>query len=337
MTGNMGCWRGMNPERDARIDYLKGVAIVCMVYGHCIGMVLSGGIHEAIYLWHMPLFILLSGWCFYYYKDETLNKVLVKRTIKLFCPMIIWGAIDFLLEGFLGIEEFSIAQFISTCFTGHMWFITVTIACNAILAVTLKIVRNDKQLVIIHVSILILIITGVYFFNHVDELLYFYPFYIIGFYLHKYGQYIGLRKIIGCLSILFIMTWASFGTDFYYGVSGALVTYVRNGMLFELLMVYVIKIGAVAIAIVVADWLRVSFSAKRMCLIGTKTLQIYTIHWIFYSILRFVINKWGHMDDISTILYVCVISPLCTWGIIVFIMRISNYASNVYNAHCDLY
>lgn len=57
-------------QRDTRIDFLKGIAILLVVLGHIIdGNMAQGVIHgewlnylyNAIYLFHMPLFFVLSG------------------------------------------------------------------------------------------------------------------------------------------------------------------------------------------------------------------------------------------------------------------------------------
>lgn len=52
-------------KRDLRIDSLKGLLIICVVIGHVIGnfdrSLLSQKVYDFIYMFHMPLFILISG------------------------------------------------------------------------------------------------------------------------------------------------------------------------------------------------------------------------------------------------------------------------------------
>lgn len=45
--------------RNNNIDIIKGIAIILMVYGHTFGMA-----KDYIYLFHMPIFIFISGYCF---------------------------------------------------------------------------------------------------------------------------------------------------------------------------------------------------------------------------------------------------------------------------------
>ena len=52
-------------KRDLRIDTIKGILIVCVVLGHVIGnfdaSYLSQRVYDFIYMFHMPLFIFISG------------------------------------------------------------------------------------------------------------------------------------------------------------------------------------------------------------------------------------------------------------------------------------
>ena len=45
--------------RNNNIDIIKGIAIILMVYGHTFGVA-----RDFIYLFHMPVFIFVSGYCF---------------------------------------------------------------------------------------------------------------------------------------------------------------------------------------------------------------------------------------------------------------------------------
>lgn len=59
----------MNKQRLSYWDTLKGLLIILVVLGHC-GTALSGGLLSAIYAFHMPLFIVVSG---YFSKKQNTN------------------------------------------------------------------------------------------------------------------------------------------------------------------------------------------------------------------------------------------------------------------------
>lgn len=81
--------------RDIKIDIVKGICIILMVVGH------SGVpkiMHDAIYMFHMPCFFIVSGWLF---KEKYLYSVwkFVKRRINmLWTPYVKWGIIYLLLS-----------------------------------------------------------------------------------------------------------------------------------------------------------------------------------------------------------------------------------------------
>ena len=61
-----------NQER-AYINVVKGIAVVLMIWGHCIQYsskgsfdVFSHPIFQGIYSFHMPLFMLISGYLFWF-------------------------------------------------------------------------------------------------------------------------------------------------------------------------------------------------------------------------------------------------------------------------------
>lgn len=51
----------INSSRSTYWDTVKGVLILLVVFGHC-GTALGSGLLSAIYAFHMPLFILVSGY-----------------------------------------------------------------------------------------------------------------------------------------------------------------------------------------------------------------------------------------------------------------------------------
>ena len=83
--------------RDHRIDFIKGVLMWCVVYGHIINVLLGGISHPPIWLhtfvrtFDMPFFMILSG----YFLKKSLGKrsgcgVLVDRVTMIFVPIVIW-------------------------------------------------------------------------------------------------------------------------------------------------------------------------------------------------------------------------------------------------------
>lgn len=83
-------------DRDINIDIIKGIGIILMVGGHC-GMPFT----HFIYLFHMAIFFMASGYCFSASNSETMQSVFnfVKRKFKgLWFPYVLWMAVFTLLH-----------------------------------------------------------------------------------------------------------------------------------------------------------------------------------------------------------------------------------------------
>ncbi|MEJ2468340.1 MAG: acyltransferase family protein, partial [Campylobacterales bacterium] len=71
-------------KRLIELDAIKGVAIILMVYGHITYLgnlkALQGDIKAFIYTFHMPLFLLISGYLFTF-QTERVNRM--TKTIRM--------------------------------------------------------------------------------------------------------------------------------------------------------------------------------------------------------------------------------------------------------------
>lgn len=85
-------------QRDIRLDSIKGLLIILVVLGHLIGHnhedVINERISIFIYTFHMPLFVLLSGY-FSRIKNDRIS--LRNDILKLAMPLCIFQAINALL------------------------------------------------------------------------------------------------------------------------------------------------------------------------------------------------------------------------------------------------
>lgn len=78
-------------ENNARISYIdnaKGILILCIILGHIYTG--GGGIHELIYVFHVPAFFIISGILFNYSKtlEKPFVSVLKKKIKNILVPLI---------------------------------------------------------------------------------------------------------------------------------------------------------------------------------------------------------------------------------------------------------
>ena len=103
----------MAKKRNSYLDFVRGIAIYCVLWGHCIqyGMVNGGNFFENpifkfIYSFHMPMFMLISGYLFYdSAKTKNISKLLVTRLWSLGIPLFVWGCVPKILKWILTINK----------------------------------------------------------------------------------------------------------------------------------------------------------------------------------------------------------------------------------------
>ena len=78
----------MYKQRIAYIDLVKGIGILCVLFGHLIPN--DGIVKPAIYSFHMPLFFILTGILL---KKESIQIKVSKKFHQVFIPYIVWGLI----------------------------------------------------------------------------------------------------------------------------------------------------------------------------------------------------------------------------------------------------
>ena len=88
--------------RDPYWDIVKGIAILLVILGHAVFAVYGheNSVHEFIYSFHMPLFMVVAGRFFYStLKRRTTIGIIRSKFIQLILPILVIGLIDFLFFG----------------------------------------------------------------------------------------------------------------------------------------------------------------------------------------------------------------------------------------------
>ena len=118
--------------RDEFFDFIKGYAMWIVVFGHTLGMYNSEGsaidLGNAITMFHMPLFMVVSG--YFFYPSVTRHKCwefIRGKFIHLYLPSLCWGVFSAVLIGANKImkhKELDPEYFFGLITTG-LWFLTV--------------------------------------------------------------------------------------------------------------------------------------------------------------------------------------------------------------------
>lgn len=131
------------------IDFLKFFAIFSMLLGHSVEQTSADlfwdhPVWEAIYAWHMPLFIFLSGFFFRSSLRKDFGTLAVDKLRRLGVPSISAFAVQaavMLIAGVTAVAD--ISELSLNGFINSVWFLKCLLLCILIMYPLCKLVRND--------------------------------------------------------------------------------------------------------------------------------------------------------------------------------------------------
>ena len=181
-----------NQER-AYINVVKGIAVVLMIWGHCIQYssesafnVFDHPVFQGIYSFHMPLFMLISGYLFAFsFRKRDLKTLLVRRTQSMLQPIVFASMLNAFLAKLPTLLLYRTIRLTNgELFTGlySLWFLWCVLSASTAVAIAGKAARNSWQQLLY--MILGVFLVALFPENHYH--LYMYPYFVAGFY---YGMY----------------------------------------------------------------------------------------------------------------------------------------------------
>ena len=163
-------------KRDLTIDTLKGFLVLLVIFGHLIGSLkVSGGeaIWNLIYTFHMPLFVLISG---YLSKREKLNVATILK------PLLAFQLINVLTLSVLG-HEFTYTYVLIPYWT--LWYLLSLVFWRIILKYTPDSLLNRPN-VYLSITIIAALMIGVILpygrILSIQRTITFLPFFLMGYY-----------------------------------------------------------------------------------------------------------------------------------------------------------
>ncbi|MBE6837413.1 MAG: hypothetical protein E7509_05435 [Ruminococcus sp.] len=295
--------------RNSQIDIIKGIGIILMVGGHC-GMPFT----HFIYLFHMPLFFLMSGYLWKDPKEYSFSSSFdfLKRKLKgLLLPYFLTNAVFTLFNNVfinVGIYDESIsvlsfaeviadiiksACFLSTTKLGAAtWFYRVlffVVLCQYIMC---NIKRDRKFKRVISISFLIVVIIGMTIIQFKATLLYnvllkcglvpffggFYAF-MLGVFIRQYkiDDLVNKRKIFSfIIALVGLIVLNSFGT-----------VNLDKGQIINIFFFTLSTLLGWALLLVISHYVR-GFIKKSICYISQHSVWIISLHFLSFKLVSFV-------------------------------------------------
>lgn len=178
------------------INVVKGAAIFLMLWGHCIQYCAKDGlsyfrnpVYHFIYSFHMPLFMLISGYLFYYsFRKRNLKDLLEHRMRGMLQPIVMATILNNVIILFL-IYALSdrVDILYGRLFQGiseDLWFLWAVLYCSLLVGFFCKLTDKPvlQLLLILFGSFIILLVPQ---WNYT---LFMYPYFVAGFYCGRYPE-----------------------------------------------------------------------------------------------------------------------------------------------------
>jgi len=257
-------------QRKWNLDNIKGVLIICVVFGHLLEldlrMDLNRYLYTFIYLFHMPVFIFVTGY---------LSKISIKRTVKnMLYPYMIFQLLYLLFANLVLKDEVQI-QFITPYWImWYLWAITIwSLLCSILQGKS----NSNKIFIIIAMIVLSLVIGYIPEIGRklsLSRVIVFFPFYLAGYYWKERNlkgmRYIAIILLFAIL-ILCGICYQKIDRNWLYEATG----YARSnyGLSFRSF-----HIGVAFICIFILFQIAPNKKIWGLSMIGKNTLSIYLLH-----------------------------------------------------------
>ncbi|OAI24680.1 hypothetical protein A1351_17595, partial [Methylosinus sp. R-45379] len=281
--------------RDLGLDFIKGVLILLVVFGHSIQWIVhagtedywADGLFKAIYLFHMPAFIAVSGYLAASRIDAatSLRQFLFRRTLPMLLAMAVWAGIlawPNLARAYVGLET-HVRSDVWRDFLGSFWFLwAVVVGSAGAFAATRFGAYERAALLLIAAALLLAPLPD--FPRSVIR--YTAAFYLVAFLAGRAG--VTIRSIPPRIAVAAgaaaAVGWLFWTQDTYIYNNG--FAYWRPGVASHLAVMLPVSIAAtlafLRAAVALHDRIAHSAAARTMVAVGGMTLEIYLMQTVAF-------------------------------------------------------
>lgn len=271
--------------RNERIDNLKGILMVLVVFGHFLELIMDQGwtkyVYELIYSFHMPFFVFISGY-FYKFNFEKIIR-------NLLFPYIVFQVL-YILFARLVLKDFQILQFYSPYWL--LWYLFAMILWSFMILLFPR-GKIVKDFISLFIAFLICLAAGLT--NNfgrefsLSRILVFFPFFLLGncysgWKKKSIGQawqnkFYKIQKIIAFIAILVIIPYSFIMLRLYTGIKNTwfyeALCYEKDGSGITFRMIHIlIALCVILIGITFMPNKKIRFLSKA----GENTMQVYLLH-----------------------------------------------------------
>lgn len=311
-------------KRNPYIDIVKAILILLVIIGHSIQygsganyikkeLFFNNYIFKFIYSFHMPLFIMISGYLSYNSINKNKFKDILKSKIStLIIPIIIW-TIPVLLMKYN--EANTIREFIKLCirtFSTNLWFLWSLFYINILVKLINKYFKDNIFIYTLIFLITFILPNEIIFKQFTIQFYlysYMYLYFIIGYlikkhnYLDKLNKFINNKTLI-INTIILILLLIPMNKETYIYTTGMNIINNYKQILIDLYRFLIGLIGSTEVLLLTNKFTnKINNKLKdKLLYLGKNTLGIYIISSIIHPFILPLITK--KLDNINYLLMI---------------------------------
>lgn len=314
------------------VDILKGIAIILVIIGHSV-IWFPINLHdinwcnyffEFVSISHMPLFFLVSGFCFSY-KNKTYKEHIKSKVFRILIPYIVFSVLDLfpriLLQKFVN-RPTNLEDGIRKVFLngGEYWFLYVIFIIFVIYPIIYKfLISKNKK--ILNAG-LIIVLTSIQFVNFtniflINKVMHYLLFFVLGNFIKEY--FLELEKIQNKINfkINFILGLIIFSVMIAYIIN---LKYIEN---YTILVILAELIGCYFWFLIAKCIIKANNMLKNLFVsCGKYSLQLYLFNGYLLVVSRVLIVNVLKITNPFIIIFANTFIPICvTLLVIKFIIN----------------
>lgn len=279
-------------ERNYLLDNLKVILIFFVVFGHTIEYYIKDSkllmtLYIFIYIFHMPLFIFISG-----YLSKNFYKMKRKAVKNLLIPYIIFNMIWYTAV-YIGTKK---AMFTVMYPGWTLWYLLSLFFWRIILKYIVKI--KNILLISFIVGIIVGVIPTINGYLSISRTIVFLPFFLLGYYTKEehFDKLRNINKLFAFIGIalflfiaIFVVNYNVVDYKFLYNSYSfsSLEVGLFNGLLYRGIL-YISSILFGVCVIMLVPNIKQAYSN-----IGKTTMNVYVFHIYLVMLVYFFIPKWN--------------------------------------------
>ncbi|WP_326900964.1 acyltransferase family protein [Kosakonia cowanii] len=312
-------------DRNTLIDSLKGFAIFLVCWGHSIQFLkkdlnsfFDNPVFILIYSFHMPLFMMISGYLFFYsIKKNSLIWVASKRLLQLIIPSVSWFIFESLVIG----RDINIPN-VKYGAVFPFWFLSALFVACIVMAISNSTCKDKPWMVFALIFFASLFLGDSW---NMDRTKFLAPYFLLGFCAHYCMSFIERSKHwIGCISsIIWVAMLFLWDKELYIYITKMTFQGVEFWHQFYVVIFrYAIGFfGAVSAIYLYSYTLSLRGFSLVASYIGGFTLPIYIISTLTLSRIAGFFDVGNHINN--KVIYNLLVTPLFASLIIFFCISIA--------------